>query len=73
MPTIKKRINITVPETVELALEQAAKRDHVPQATKAAHLLQIALELEEDQIWDEITQKRDTKNALFVPHKKARE
>ena len=71
MPTIKKRINISVSKAVERALEQLAKRDQVPQATKAAHLLQLALELEEDQIWSKIAEERDTKDAHFVPHAKA--
>tara|TARA_B100001971_G_C18083386_1_gene479531 strand:- start:287 stop:508 length:222 start_codon:yes stop_codon:yes gene_type:complete len=71
MPTTKKRINISVSKAVERALEQVAKRDQVPQATKAAHLLQLALELEEDQVWNQIAQERDTKDAHFVPHAKA--
>lgn len=71
MPTTKKRLNISLPQEIEEALIKLAKRDHVPQATKAARLIESALESEEDQIWDAIAQKRDTKGARFYPHKKA--
>jgi hypothetical protein len=68
MATIKSRINISVPEEVKHALVQLAKRDQIPAATKAEHLLEIGLELEEDQAWDQIAAKRDTKNARFHTH-----
>ena len=71
MPTTKKRINISVPRDMERALKLIAIRDDVPQATKAVHLLQLALELEEDMIWNQIANVRDTKNARFVSHKQA--
>lgn len=71
MATTKKRINISIPKTVDRVLSLAAERDQIPQATKAAHLLQLALELEEDQLWDKIATKRDMKNANFVSHKEA--
>lgn len=71
MATTKKRINISIPEAMDTALELLAERDEVPQATKAVHLIQLALELDEDIVWDTLAQKRDTKNAKFVSHKKA--
>lgn len=71
MATAKKRINISIPKTVEHTLELVARRDQVPQATKAAYLLQLALELEEDLIWDQIANARDTKKARFVSHTQA--
>ena len=71
MPTTKKRIIITISKPVERALELLAKRDQVPQATKAGNLLETALELEEDRIWDQVAAMRDTKNARFVSHKRA--
>jgi cation transport regulator ChaC len=71
MATTKKRINISVSKEMETVLEKLAKRDQVPQATKAEHLLQLAIEIEEDQVLDAIASKRDTKNASFVSHKKA--
>lgn len=62
---------MTLPHDIRSALERLAHRDRVPQATKAARLLEIALELEEDQVWDTIARKRDVKNARFIPHNKA--
>ena len=56
---------------LEEALEKIAKRDQVPPATKAIELLKIAIELEEDQIWDSIASRRDSNNAKFFSHKKA--
>lgn len=71
MPTTKKRIYISLPKDTERALSKLAERDRMPQATKAARLIEIALETEEDRIWDAIAHKRDTKDARFVPHHKA--
>jgi hypothetical protein len=70
MPTTKKRVNISISKPIEEALGKLARRDQVPEATKAAELLQSAIELDEDQVWDAIVSVRDTKNAKFVPHKK---
>jgi hypothetical protein len=71
MPTTKTRINITLPKIAEMALFKVAKRDNVPTATKASELLQIALEIEEDQVWDDIASKRDSNKAKFVSHDQA--
>lgn len=43
----------------------------MPTATKAAHLMTAALEIEEDMVWNEIAEKRDRKGARFTSHKKA--
>jgi predicted DNA-binding protein len=71
MATTKSRINISLPEEVKEALVELAKRDQMPAATKAEHLLEIGLELEEDQAWDKIASKRDTKDASFLTHSQA--
>ena len=71
MPTIKRRVNISISKPIEEALEKLARRDQVPEATKAAELLQAAIELDEDQVWDAIASARDIKKAKFVPNKKA--
>ena len=71
MATIKKRINISVSKEIDTILGKLAKRDQVPQATKAEHLIQLALEVEEDQVLDEIARKRDTRAAVFVSHSQA--
>ena len=71
MPTKKARLNLSLSKALRGALHEAARRDHVPQATKAARLLEAALELEEDQVWDDIASRRDTKNTRYLPHDKA--
>jgi hypothetical protein len=71
MPTTKKRVNISLSPSIESAVKQLAKRDKLPQATKVAQLLQIALEIEEDGVWDALAGQRDIKGAKFIPHKKA--
>ncbi len=68
MATYKKRINISVSKELDDVLGKLAKRDQIPQATKAEHLLQMAIEIEEDQVLDEIARKRDTGNVQFLPH-----
>lgn len=52
-------------------LSRVAKRDNVPQATKAVHLLMAALEIEEDIVLDTIARERDSKNTRFLSHKQA--
>ncbi|MDD4319247.1 MAG: hypothetical protein PHW10_02905 [Candidatus Peribacteraceae bacterium] len=71
MPTLKKRINVSLPEDVEQALNVLAERDDVPQATKALHLIKLAIEIEEDDVLNAIAAARDTSDATFVSHKKA--
>ncbi len=71
MPTIKRRVNISISKPIEEALGKLARRDQVPEATKASELLQVAIELEEDQVWDAIASSRDTKKAKYLSHKKA--
>ena len=44
MTTTKKRVNITISKDTDKILSTLAKRDQVPQATKIAHLVQIAIE-----------------------------
>ena len=71
MTTIKKRINISVSKELDNALIKLAKRDEVPQATKAEHLIRFAIEIEEDDILNIIAEVRDTSSAKFVSGKVA--
>ncbi|OGI66608.1 hypothetical protein A3H53_02465 [Candidatus Nomurabacteria bacterium RIFCSPLOWO2_02_FULL_40_10] len=71
MATIKKRINISLPSSLDIMLSRIAKRDNIPQATKAVYLLGIALEIEEDMVLEKIASGRDTKNARFLSHRQA--
>ena len=67
----KTRLNISLSSDLRQALIKLAQRDQIPQATKAVRLLESALELEEDQIWNKIALNRDSKTARFIPHDKA--
>lgn len=71
MPTLKKRINLSLTDEVRNALARLSRRDGVPQATKALRLLETALELEEDQVWDNLATHRDTNDAHYISHPKA--
>ena len=71
MTTTKKRINISISKELDNALIKLAKRDEVPQATKAEHLLRFALEVEEDDILNNIAESRDTSSGKFVSGKVA--
>lgn len=71
MSTTKKRLNISLSPELEAAVAEIAKRDKTPQATKISQLLEIALELEEDEVWDKIVMQRDKRDAVFVEHVQA--
>lgn len=71
MTTTKKRVNISLSSELEKVLTKISERDEVPQATKAAELIRIAIEIEEDQVLDVIASKRDIDGVKFIPHKKA--
>ena len=58
MPTTKKRLNLSLPPNLELVLTMLAARDNVPQATKAVQLLEMAIEIEEDQMLSKIAEER---------------
>ena len=68
MATTKKRINITLSPDVEKMISKIALRDKKPQATKAAELLELAIQIEEDEVWEKLAKKRDTRKARFLPH-----
>lgn len=68
MPTSKKRLNMSLPEDIRLALAALAKRDDVTPTTKALHLITMALEIEEDDVWNAIAESRDTPNTKFISH-----
>jgi len=69
MATTKDRINITTDKATRAILLKIAKRDRVPLATKAAELIQLALEIEEDLALGLITEERMShKNIKWVPH-----
>ncbi|MFA4815252.1 MAG: hypothetical protein WC924_05240 [Candidatus Gracilibacteria bacterium] len=69
MPTSKKRINVSISEDTEEILGLLARRDHVPVATKALQLIELAIEMDEDEVWEKIVTERDTPDAKFISHK----
>ena len=68
MPTTKHRINITATPVVEAALRKLAKLDRVPVASKAAELLERALDMEEDIALAHIVDIRMKRPARFIEH-----
>lgn len=71
MPTSKKRLNLTLPKDLEDMLIGFAKRDKVPVAAKAIEFLKIAIEIEEDAVWEQLASERDTPDAEFISHEDA--
>jgi hypothetical protein len=70
MPTVKTRINVSVSDELNSALRKLARRDQVPTATKAERLLELALEIEEDHVWDRIAKQREqAKPSRYLTHK----
>lgn len=70
MATTKKRVNISVTSDVDKAITKLARRDNVPQATKAAELLRIGLEVEEDMLLDRIATERYSTRDATLSHDK---
>jgi hypothetical protein len=68
MATTKKRLNISLSKDLDSALAKLAKRDEMPRATKAEHLLQMSIEMEEDGVLNSIAEERDSTHAKFAPH-----
>lgn len=68
MPTDKKRINVSLDKETEEVLRALSERDDVPQATKAMHLIKLAIEIDEDEVFNKVAEKRDTSDTKFVSH-----
>jgi predicted DNA-binding protein len=68
MPTLKQRINITTNKETSFLLKKIAKRDGVPVATKAAQLLEDALEILEDRYFAAIAEERLGQKVKHIPH-----
>lgn len=68
MPTTKSRINISISRDLEKALTAVAKRDGVPEATKAAELLRLGLEIDEDVLLEHIASARYRTSKKFLSH-----
>ncbi|OHA70359.1 MAG: hypothetical protein A3D64_03235 [Candidatus Wildermuthbacteria bacterium RIFCSPHIGHO2_02_FULL_49_9] len=71
MPTTKARINISVSEETREAIERLAKHEQKPVATKAANLLEFALEIEEDRYFEKLASEREKNNVRWLSHEEA--
>lgn len=69
MATTKTRINISISKDIKKALLKLAKRDEMPEATKASNLLQIALEIEEDVVLDSVASLRMSEKGKLLTGK----
>jgi len=67
----KKRIYISVSPEVEEALGLLSTENKTPLATTASILLEKAIEIEEDKIWDQIALKRKNAGGKKYSHKEA--
>ncbi len=63
----KKRINVSLPDSTVLYLQHIALRDQVPPATKAAELIEKALEMEEDAYLSAIGDARASEDVAYLP------
>ncbi len=68
MSSNKSRLSITLPDEVRLAISMLASRNNISIATKAEILLEVALELEDDEIWNDIASQRDRSDIKFLTH-----
>lgn len=72
MPTKKKRLNVTLKKDIALYVREMAIRDDVPEATKAAELIEFALELEEDLYLSRIADEREAATKKWISLEKVR-
>lgn len=70
MPTHKNRINITVPDDIDRAVQKLAERDHTSLSAKTLELIRRALEIEEDAALLGIASERDrgAKQTEYLAH-----
>ena len=71
MPTLKHRINLSVPEELDKAINLLARRDDMPVASMTIDLLRRAIEIEEDEALLAVAQSREAKKVRFVSHARA--
>lgn len=68
MTTLKKRIQITLNPEAEKFISAISKRDKLPVGTKAAQLIEMALEIEEDAYWGKMAEERLKNTKTFYSH-----
>ena len=62
---------VSLADEIDAVLMHLAQRDGVPPATKAADLIKIAIEIDEDEAWEALLKSRDVKGAKFISHEEA--
>ena len=68
MATTKKRINVTLSRDMERALTLSAHREGIPEAAKAADLLRLGLEIDEDMLLEKVADERYRTSKRFLSH-----
>jgi predicted DNA-binding protein len=71
MPTVKKRINITVDDQLYEALEHLAARRNQPVAGVSLSLIEEALEYQEDVHFSRVADERLSRKEKRMSHSKA--
>ena len=71
MPSIKKRINLTVDDKTYIALEKLSGKKQQKISTTSLNLIQQALELQEDIYFSNLTDERLSKKQKRILHDKA--
>ena len=71
MPTVKKRINITVDDAVYEALERLSVQRNQPVAGVGLSLIEQALEYQEDIYFSRVADDRLNRKQKRVSHSKA--
>ena len=68
MPTLKTRLNLSLPKKTENALEALAKRDRVPLATKTLEIVEDWIEMHEDIALARIVDERMRSGGKYLKH-----
>ncbi len=73
MPTIKTRINVTVPDEVKVIFTQLAERDGMSVSAKVLDMALAYLEIEEDAVLNRVADERlaTVKDSDWVSHEEA--
>jgi predicted DNA-binding protein len=71
MPTVKKRINITVDDDVYEALERLSAERDQPVASVSLSLIEQALEYQEDVYFSRVADERLGRQKKRISHSKA--
>lgn len=70
MPTLKKRINITVDKELFLILSRMSKREQSSLSSLSSRLIKAAMELEEDRYFSKVSDERLQSNERRISHDK---